>query len=197
MRLFLLVLVGCGGKAGVIELGEPGTVESEDSGQVTGDTGTPVPDPDPDPEPDPEPEPEPDPEPEPEPDFTYWKGERLIMRDGCKETISEVGERLTRDWEYYDAAKDLCPECEHFYYISLSPTEACDVEFAPEGVRSFSLDSNGDAEVLVWSQQDYDYVPLAEDGALEGQALSYEYDFEYDRDDVEVEGTVIFDGTWE
>ena len=189
MRLFLLVLVGCGGKAGVIELGEPGTVESEDSGQVTGDTGTPAPDPDPDPEP--------EPEPEPEPDFTYWKGERLIIRDGCKETISEVAERLTRDWEYYDAAKDLCPECEHFYYISLSPTEACDIEFSPESFRSFSLDSNGDAEVLVWSQQDYDYVPLADDGALEGQVLSYEYDFEYDGDDVEVEGTVIFDGTWE
>ena len=116
------------------------------------------------------------------------------MRDGCKETITEFGERLTRNWEYYDAAKDLCPECEHFYYIELSPTEACDISFSPESFRSFSLESNGDAEVLVWSSQDYDYVPLAEDAALEGQKLMYEYGFEYDRDEVWVEGVVTFDG---
>jgi len=195
MRLFLLLLVGCGGTSGVIDLDEPGSDPTGDSGDVTGDADTDA-DTDTDTDTDADGDTDTDPEPEPEPDFSFWKGERVISRDGCKEIISETGERLPESWEYYDAAKEVCPECEHFYYIALSPTEACGIEFSPESFRSFSLDSEGGSDVLVWDSQRYDYVPLAEDGQLEGQELTYAYDFDYDRDEVEVDGIVIFDGTW-
>jgi hypothetical protein len=179
MRLFLLLFVACAPAdldLGVdLVPGEPDTDTDADADTDT-DTDTDV-----------------EPEPPVEVDFSVWDGRRTLTRGNCAGVFAEEGEELGEDWEYYDGAKDLCPECDHFYYVTGSPSYICDVPMYTEFYRALSVGDDGEVDVLYWSDGDYDYVPLADNGLLEELELTYSYTWPYGDQDLEFEGVLNFE----
>ena len=187
MRCLVLmgVVVACGTGSGKIEL--DGTIPGGDTASTTdSDSGT---DSDSD---DTESDPEPEPEPEPEIDFSIWSGLRVLVRDDCEGVLSEAGQRYDEDWDLYDDAKALCPECDHFYRIAVSPGYVCDTVIYQDVYRGLDVRADGSIEVLYWSAENWDYLPLAE-AEVDETTLTYEYTSRYWGDDLLFEGKIVFE----
>jgi hypothetical protein len=170
MRWFLLFLVACG-PANLDLTVEPGEPNSD----TGADTDTDV-----------------EPEPPVEVDFSTWSGHRTIRNGECAGVFSEEGEAFTEEWEYYESSKELCPECDYFYAVEGGPNYVCDVPMYGSFYRALALGEDGDVEVLYWSNEERDYVPLAEDGVLDGLDLTYSYTWPYGASDLEIEGVLNF-----
>jgi hypothetical protein len=169
MRLFLLLLVACG----------PAELKlSEDPVETGGDTGTYI---------------EPEPEPPVEVDFSKWNGHRTIKNGDCAGVFSEEGDELTEDWEYYESAKEVCPECDHFYDIEGSPSYVCDVPMYETFYRALAIGEDGGIEVRYWSSTEWAYVALADNGVLDGLDLTYSYTWPFGQGELEIEGVVNFE----
>ena len=84
------------------------------------------------------------------------------MRDDCEGVLSEAGQRLDEDWGLYDDAKTLCPECDHFFRLAVSPGFLCDAVILQDVYRALDVREDGSIEVLYWSVENWDYLPLAE-----------------------------------
>ena len=97
MLSLLLALTGCA-PAGEIETGP-----SPDDTSASSDTGDTV-------------------GPEPEPDLSVWMGQRTFITEDCEEPATEIGHELTAEnWNDYEDTKDECPNCDHIYYVEVSP----------------------------------------------------------------------------
>ena len=123
---------------------------------------------------------------EPTADFTVWEGTRIFSYDwagGCEESVSESGAAIE---EGYDELVGLCPGCEWFYELSVSPDEVCGwISIATETYRGLEL---GDGSATVWRLDDGEGEHLAE-GSFDGWTISYQYELEHG---VQVDGEVTF-----
>lgn len=183
MRCLVLlgVVVGCGSSAGKIEL--DGTIPGGDTASTTSaDSGSDSDSDDSDAEP----------EPEPEIDFSIWNGLRVLVRDDCEGVLSEAGQRLDEDWGLYDDAKALCPECDHFFRLAVSPGFLCDAVILQDVYRALDVREDGSIEVLYWSVENWDYLPLAE-AEVDETTLTYEYTSRYWGDEIAFEGKIVFE----
>jgi hypothetical protein len=180
MRLFLLLFVGCGPATGTIDLGGGDAIPSDTDTDTDADTDTDT-------------DTDTDVEPAPEVDFSFWEGSRTLHNGDCAGILSEEGDELDEDWAYYDSSKDLCPECDHFYRIDVWPSWVCDVPINQRPYRALSVADDGEVVVLYWSEQDWDYVPLAENGQINGTELYYSYKWPWYDLELEFEGTVYFE----
>ena len=171
MRLILLFLVGCSPRSGTIEITDGNT-----PGTDTGVTN-----------------PEPEPEPEPEPDFSYWDGRRTITNGDCAAVLKETGDAYGEDWEYWEDSKELCPKCDYFYRLEVRPGWACDVQINTDAYRALDVGEDGTATVYYWSDQEWNYVPLAENGQIEDLTLTYSYEWPWGEEDLLFEGRIYFE----
>jgi len=165
MFSILLLVAGCAPTAGTIETDgiNPDDSASSDTGEVV--------------------------EPDPEPDYSVWKGERLFVTDDCEEPALEEGHELTAEnWDSYDEVHDTCPNCDHIYYVAVSPEEVCGypitevryrgVDFVEDGGAIFyNFNSWGQAEVI------------DPDAEFDGWTLKYAYSY---GDELDMYGTVSF-----
>ena len=103
--MVMFLAAGCSSKSGTIQLEEPGdTIPGDDTG--IGDTDT---------------------DPVIEVDYSVWEGRRTLYNGDCAGVLAEEGERYEEDWEYYESSMEACPECDHFYGISVTPGYVCDI----------------------------------------------------------------------
>jgi len=126
---------------------------------------------------------------EPVADFTVWEGTRTFSYDwagGCEESVSESGDAILEgDWAYDDLV-DLCPGCDWFYELSVSPDEVCNwISIATETYRGLEL---GEDSATVWRLDDGEGEHLAE-GSFDGWTIAYNYELDHG---IQVAGQVTF-----
>lgn len=163
--------VGCSSKAGTIQIEEPGdTIPGDDTGQDT-DAGDPM----------------------DSVDFSVWEGRRTLYNGDCAGVLAEEGEHYTEEWEYYESSKEVCPECDHFYGIQVTPSYVCDIPQSSFAYRALDIQDDGTVDLLYWSDSEGAYVVFAERGSFEGTTLYYEYDWDYYDTPLRYEGRVLFE----
>ena len=163
--------LGCSSKAGTIQIEEPGdTIPGDDTGLTDTDSDTVV-----------------------ELDFSVWEGRRTLFNGDCAGVLAEEGERYDEDWEYYESSKEVCPECDHFYGISVTPGYVCDIPQSSFAYRALDIQEDGTVDLLYWSGSEDAYVVFAERGSIEGTTLYYEYDWDYYDTPLRYEGRVLFE----
>ena len=166
-----LVMMGCSSGGGVIDLeGSGDPIPGDDTGSET-----------------------PDPDPVIEVDYSVWEGRKTLYNGDCAGVIAEEGERFGEDWEYYDSSMEACPECDHFYGISVSPGYVCDIPISSYAYRALDIKEDGTVDVLYWSDSEGAYVVFAEGGAFAQTTLYYEYDWDYYGTPLEYDGRILFD----
>jgi len=126
----------------------------------------------------------------PVPDMSVWNGTRLFYYDyagGCEDLVTETGEEITEGDSDYDELVDLCPGCDHFYFVNVSPDEVCGwVDMATETYRGLEL---GEDSAVVW-RLDYGEASELDEGSFDGWTIDYFY--EIDDYWMEVTGQVVF-----
>lgn len=115
--------------------------------------------------------------PDPEPDLSIWMGERTFITEDCEEPATEVGHELTAEnWDSYEETKDECPNCDHIYYVAVSPETICGYPVTQERYRGVDFLEDGQAIVYDfggWSGAEI----LDPDASFDGWTLSYAYDY--------------------
>ena len=120
------------------------------------------------------------------------RGDGLCQRRLCW-GLGGRRERYDEDWEYYESSKEVCPECDHFYGISVTPGYVCDIPQGSFAYRALDIQEDGTVDLLYWSGSEDAYVVFAERGSIEGTTLYYEYDWDYYDTPLRYEGRVLFE----
>lgn len=140
----------------------PGT---DDSAQPTDDSSEPLPD--------------------PEPDTSVWEGSRTVYYGDCEEPLYETGYELGPDWDYYDWAMENCPDCDHLYYVDVTPETVCGIRVTTPVYRGLVL-NEPDAEV--WSFSYQGAYALDDRASFDGFVVEYAYN----NNGVDIEGRLEF-----
>lgn len=172
--LLLSLLLACK-QTGSIELPGPGNGDpsGDDTAAPTDDSSGADDSDDPDPTDDSD-EPDPDPDPAEEPDYSVWLGERVLYYDGCEATLTEKGAEVGADFEYWDYLDYYCADCDYWYYVEVSPDEACGLDIATETFRGVVF--NGDRADVYYMSTSGSGGVLAEDADFDGWTITYEYE---------------------
>lgn len=167
--MMALLMAGCTSKSGTIQIEEPGdTIPGDETGLDDTDSVLEV-------------------------DFSVWEGRRTLYNGDCAGVLAEEGERYDEDWEYYESSKEVCPECDHFYGISVTPGYVCDIPQNSFAYRALDIQDDGSVDLLYWSGSEEAYVVFAERGSFDGTTLYYEYDWDYYDTPLRYEGRVLFE----
>ena len=114
---------------------------------------------------------------DPKPDLSVWMGQRTFITDDCEEPATEIGHELTADtWNDYEDTKDECPNCDHIYYVEVSPDTICGVPVTQERYRGVDFMDEGKAIIYDfggWSGAEI----LDPDAQFDGWTLTYSYDY--------------------
>ena len=126
----------------------------------------------------------------PEPDFTVWDGSRTFFYDyagGCEDTATESGTAIQEGDSGYQDLLALCPSCDWFYLVYVSPDQVCGwVDLATETYRGLEL---GEDSAVVW-RLDYGEASELAEGEYDGWTIDYYYEIEDYW--MEVTGQVVF-----
>ncbi len=114
---------------------------------------------------------------EPVADLSLWIGQRTFITDDCSEPATETGHELTADnWNDYEATKDTCPNCDHIYYVSVSPDSLCGVPVTQERYRG--VDFMEDGQAIVYDFGGWSGAEILDPNAqFDGWTLTYSYDY--------------------
>jgi hypothetical protein len=114
----------------------------------------------------------------PQPDYTVWDGTRTFYYDyggGCEDTVVEHGDAIQDGDAGYDELADMCPSCDWYYRVEVSPDEVCGwVDIATETYRG--LQFSGD-RVIIW-RLDYGEANELAQADFDGWSIEYYYEIE-------------------
>lgn len=129
----------------------------------------------------------------PEPDYTVWDGMRNFFYESdwssCDDDVYETGSAIQAGDPDFDELQGMCPSCDWFYLVNVSPDQVCDwIDIATETYRGLDL---GSTSATVY-RLDYERPEELAEGSFDGWTIEYSYE---SSTSIQVTGQVVFPPT--